>query len=320
VCIEVYHPQLPVVIRYANETLRFEGPQSIKACYAFLLQNSGHARIDCLNVLFPRPLYLMENGEWLFSGVRDLVDEIPNRLEDCYPIQGSNLLRLVRPDPNRPQFDMPPLEGEWIPKKTPLAVPSNIFSQNELKLLMESGLSFFQVDLHESPIEPWASRWFCWEVISSKEVGILRESPFGRIAIHQLASPCAVRHTVEEHFEVMQYASEKLALAGDFLDDNIWMSELCKHLLKEMGLLSERRVDIQLFELVIQPGKQHFIISWDVERDLRMHAGSPREARNSPYEPAGELIYEWKTGSLLNPSRNPWWNGGFTLHLTLACS
>ena len=33
-----------------------------------------------------------------------------------------------------------------------------------------------------------------------------------------------------------------------------------------------------------------------------------------------ELIYDWKTGSLLDTDRNPWRNDGFTLHLTIACS
>ncbi len=308
-CIEVYHPDLPVIIRYASETLRFEGPRSIKAWCAFLVQNAGNTPVKSLNALFPRSLYLQDGQGWHFSGVRDLAGEIPNHLENCQPV-GGDTLRLMRPDPNRPQFDMPPLEGEWI-RDTPPNVPADLFSTSELSLLKKSGFSFFQVDLQSCPIKPWASRWFCWE-ISVNETGVLCDSPFGQFAVHQMASPCSVRRTVEEHFETVQYS----CVAKGYQ----WVADVCQQLRETLGLTSERRVEIQLLELVIQPGKQ-FLVGWDVERDLRMRAGSPRQSKgDSDYDPPkGELLYEWKTGTLLGPSRNPWRNEGFTLHLTLAC-
>lgn len=98
---------------------------------------------------------------------------------------------------------------------------------------------------------------------------------------------------------------------------NKWLIRLCENLRERLGFVRERRVDIQLLELVVQPG-DNFLMGWDVERDLRMRSGSPREAEEgSPWEPNGELLYEWKTGSLLGPDGNPWHNEGFTLHLTV---
>jgi hypothetical protein len=96
--------------------------------------------------------------------------------------------------------------------------------------------------------------------------------------------------------------------------------DLCSRLLNALGLRLERRVDIQYYELAIWPGKptERVIVSWQMDRDLRMRSGSPRLGTD-PYgrEPRGEPIYEWKSGTLLMPD-HAWKDEGFILHLTLA--
>ena len=311
-CIEVFHPELPIIIRYANETLRFTGEGSFSFVYAFLLENASSVPLGYINILFPRPLLGKDDEGWFVEGVHDITDQIPNRLRGCTIHDNNTRLQLTQPDPNRPQFNLPLLDGEWLPGSTQMHVPGNAITEEGLYILKHLQFTFLQADLQGTPLAARKSRWFCWQVDVSN-VGILCDSPIGRMAIHQVASPCVVRRTFEEEIEAIQREGES---AGP-----PWLAATCGALRKTLGLTTERRVDIKLLELVVQPGppNKRFLIDWDAERDLRTRSGSPRWGDDPQREPQGELLYEWKTGSLVSPDHNPWRNDGFTLHLTLSC-
>ena len=77
-------------------------------------------------------------------------------------------------------------------------------------------------------------------------------------------------------------------------------------------------MDIQYYELAIWPGpaSRRKIVSWHMERDLRMRSDSPRLGEDPSREPKDEPIFEWKSGSLLMPDHS-WKDEGFILHLTM---
>jgi hypothetical protein len=56
-----------------------------------------------------------------------------------------------------------------------------------------------------------------------------------------------------------------------------------------------------------------------MERDIRMRSGSPRMTQNASSAPTDddELVYEWKSGSILEPD-HAWSDSGFILHLNMA--
>jgi hypothetical protein len=91
------------------------------------------------------------------------------------------------------------------------------------------------------------------------------------------------------------------------------MAKVVSRMMQTMGLHRPRCVQIKYYELVVNPGppSKRFILNWKVERDLRMRSHSPRTVQND------ELIYEWKSGSMLFPDGYPWKNEGFVLHLKL---
>ncbi len=311
-CIEVYHPESPLIFRYANETLQFTGQHSLTIRYAFLVQNAGSSPIGYFNVLLPRNCYYFDETEgWRLRGVRDITDQIPTFFRGCNTTEAGTL-RLVQPDPNRPQFDLPPLDGQWGGIASSVISPPDAILEQGLSLLLRLGCCYFRADLHGAALDPWASRWFCWE-IRVDNAGIGTKTPLGYVVMHQVASPCMVRRRLEENIEAVQRDMEAT--------NDRWVAELCKDLRQTMGIISERRITTELHELLVQPGpsNERFLIGWDVERDLRMRSGSPRVDEDPSHESHGELLYEWKSGSLIRPDRNPWRNEGFTLHLTLVC-
>lgn len=301
-CLEVYHPELPLIIPYENEIIRFSSLESFSGVYKLLIRNTGNLPLDYFNVLYPRRLYVeTDSGTWLMRGVSDITEQLPSLLRDS-SLRGDRLT-LLQPDPNRPQFDRPPLEGSFLPKDSRILVPGDLYTQG-LMLLREIDAGFFQVRL-TTPIEPLDARWFCFR-IKIPQAGLVTDTPIGRVAIHQLASPVDVRHTVEEKLETGLRRAEQAGAAA-------WVGNLTRQVMQTLGVTRERRSEIEYYELVVNPGPpaDRFLLSCDVERDLRMRSNSPR-----PF--GDELLYEWKSGSILRPDGYPWKNEGFILHLKLA--
>jgi hypothetical protein len=184
-----------------------------------------------------------------------------------------------------------------------LSVPREIGDLG-LIVLREIDCTFFQVRLH-TPLEPLDSRWFAFQ-INAAEVGVVEQTPLGPIAIHQLASPIDVRHTVQEKLETGLRRAESTGAPT-------WVTSLSRNIIEILGVTTERRCEIEYYELVVNAGppSERFLISWEVERDLRMRSNNPR--RND----SGDLLYEWKSGTILRPDGYPWKNAGFILHLKL---
>lgn len=312
-CLEIYHPEMPVQIPFKSEVVAFTGPLDFVARYTFLIRNGGSSPIERLWVLFPRGLFdtpTQRSVPW--TKPEDITDKLgPNANQHFLP-PSRDTLTLVQPDPNRPQFDREPLTGFWFPSATTRWVMPPGITADHVSLMRKAELACWQVDLGDNALAPQQARWFWWEV-TVRGSG----SPLGRtclrqnFVLQQLASPIDVRRTFVELFEGGQRDSQA---KGD-----LTTAEMCSELLKALGLRYERRVDIQYYELAIWPGRpsQRMIVSWHMERDLRLRSGSPRLGTDPLREPQGEPIYEWKSGSILEPD-HAWKDEGFILHLTLA--
>ena len=157
-CIEVFHPTLPIIIRYANETLRFTKPDSMTIVYAVLVQNASDAPIEYLNVLVPRRLYAKEGDEWTSIACAMLP---PKSHRVCKTVSTDTIRSgRARPDPTRPQFNLPPLEGQWIKDAAPLSVPPLSVPREGLSLLNHLEFSYLLAGFQKAPLQPWESRWF----------------------------------------------------------------------------------------------------------------------------------------------------------------
>lgn len=310
-CVEVYHSEVPLVVPYEIEILRLTGERSFKATHALLVQNVGHVPISTLNVLYPRMLYEQDGTDWVIPDgcLRNATADIRGLLRGV-ELHGDELV-LAQQDPNRPQFARPPLAGTWLPDDFHVQMPKG-FPAAGLSFLAKLRQSFFQLRF-EAPINPRQARWIGLE-FDVLEAGVPANSLLGNVVIHQLASPVDVRRTVDEQVECAQRTGES--------DGPRWLGDLANDLREFMGLKLERRVEIQYYELVLRPGNpaERLLLSWEAERDIRLRSGSPRKGENPALgEDNNELIYEWKSGSLLKPDSNPWRNLGFVLHLTLLC-
>jgi hypothetical protein len=98
-----------------------------------------------------------------------------------------------------------------------------------------------------------------------------------------------------------------------------WLEEATTGLRDAIGLGRERQVDLEYYELVIRPGdpRKRVLLAWSSERHLHMRSQSPRIGSDPSVEPVGELLYEWKSGRLVD---TPWLGKGFILHFTLLCT
>lgn len=235
------------------------------------------------------------------EGVQDDSDAL-SKLEGSVTGNGELLLPIT--DPNRPFLNKRPLKGQWLEGDSTIALPSGLISE-EFDLLSLLNYSFFQLKL-STPLEPFSLRWLSFTV-ECKNVGVVSNSPVGKVSFHRIASPQDVRHTLDEQLEVGAVKARR--------DDSVeskFVIDLLAHLKSEIGIESDRQTEVEYYELLINAGnpKKRFILNTHVERNLQMMSTSPKLVKN-------QLIYQWKSGSSLRPNGFPWTGEGFVLHLTV---
>lgn len=306
-CLEVFHPELPIIIPYESEIIEFDGGQTATDTFSFLVRNTAHIPIRSLNVVFSRGLYERTHaGEWRIAGVRDITHTLPTSIGE---LQGPNdgTLTLKLDDRHPSQHEQATLEGSWLPGDSTFSVTGP--TRAHLCLLQKLNYTFFQVELG-TLLHPQEGRWFCWQV-DLRDIGVTVPSKLGVLVLHQIASPLDVRRTLSEQ---VQAASRLSQMFGP-----PWLEEVTQTLREVLGIATERCVDVQYHELVVRPGdsKKCVLLAWTSERDLQMRSPSPRLGSDPQREPVGELLYEWKSGSLLDRPQN---GKGFILHFTLLCT
>lgn len=311
-CIEVYHPDQSIVISYEVEIVDFVGPRLFVADYTLLIKNSSDSPLSILSILFPRGMYVVENDEWRIRGVTDVTNTIPQRLRNCRVAE--DRLIHTQPDPNSPDQDRDPLDGQWLPEAGQFEGPH--LDSEGITFLNKTGNTFLKYNLGEgNDLAPSESRWFSWRFQVDRAGTLIDKTPLPgtEIAYHHLSSPIDVRRTIREEIQVAKARGE--------LRGQGWTADALDDLLGTLGMLpEERNVDIEYYELLVQPGppRERAIIAWQTERDLRWRNPSPRWGRVLNLERVGELVYQWKSGSILEPA-GPWHSDGFILHLTLLC-
>ncbi len=315
-CLEAFHPEQPIVIRYENEVVEFIGNSEIRGVYCLLIQNAGRSPIERLSFLYPSWLPKSESGN-----PADLTLDAVSVLDAPLTLLGGEYdasqqrFTLNQPDPNRPQFLRPPLSGEWLPNKGHLTMSLPGSPIEALQILECFGTTFFQLEWEpDAYLAPNESRWIVLEISCQRPCTRIDQSVLGcPVIIHQLASPYDVRHTTEELLEQIERALE-----------GQWLSDVVRNLRQDIGIIAPRRVDMEYYELTVYPGPatERFVIDWHAERDLRMRSNSPRMVLDHPDTPPlhrGEMVFDWKSGSMLKPDGYPWKHEGFFLHLTFAC-
>jgi hypothetical protein len=328
-CVEVYHPGVPLEIPFAHEVIRFTSAVEWEVKYCFLARNLSHRPIEHLYALYPRSLFNEPQpfprpvGE-LLPDLEDITDRLPRAITgfDNPPDWSDYTLRVDDlPDPNRPEVNRAPLTGTFRPGTSELALPPR-FGPAQIYVLRLANLTAWRVRF-EPKLGAYEARWFWWR-IRLKDLGI-RLPPQGSadpalprsttplgcpLVLHEVASPLDVRR---RFIELLESGLRDAELEGDE-DGQTTYGEA----IRGLGLRRERQVDIQYYQLTVLPGKpeDRLIVSWQMDRDLRMLQQCPRVGKEEP-DPVGELIYEWRTGSLLKPD-HAWKDQGFALHLLLA--
>lgn len=316
-CIEIYSPNSPIRIPYVHELLRFIGPREFEVRYCFLLSNLGAQPLNRLCCLYPRSLFDVPSplpltiANLLGDRLLDVTDRLPTFLDGFEsPAPGTGV--YLQPDPNEPYRNRPPLEGAWLPGQTQWGVPRDrqgTIQADHISALRRGQLTAW-LTIVDPPIPTNGSRWFAWRVhVNGQGVAIPRTVLRRPLVLHEVASPIDVRRTFIHHFESALRAAQDDPQAPD------WEQKLYQDVLRLYGLRSPRNVDTEYYELVVEPGdpSKRLIVSWQMDRDLRMRTDSPRLEK----PPDGRLVYEWKSGSMLRP-RHPWTNKGFVLQLLLA--
>jgi hypothetical protein len=314
-CLEIFVADHPVAIRYEHEVVRFTSFKNYVGQYTFLLENRGHTPVSKLNVIYPKFVFneVKEPDEDVgFESVSDVTATLNGWLPG-FAMNGNSLC-LIQADPNRPQFDRAPLDGLWLPgEPIEWGMPDG-FNFFHLGILKRMKYGCWYAHLH-TPLRPFESRWFSWRVEINGAGHSLGQTPLGApVVLHQFASPVDVHRTLREKVETGYHRAK-----ASFLDQEAkWYVDFANW----FGLHFERVVDIEYFEMVVQPGNpaDRLVLGWQMERDLRMRSGSPRPLDEGPLtnqNKNGELVYEWKSGSMLEPD-HAWTDQGFVLHLSMA--
>jgi hypothetical protein len=319
-CLEIYSTEQPIQIPFAHETIRFLNPRSFRIRYIVLVRNAGYREIASLTVILPRPIYHLADGgqagslEVSLRGFEDATWRLPE-LGLFFDQPANNRLRGHLADPNNPVCDLPGLEGYWNPSNATMSPPHGLTRRCFL-LLHEHRFTAWTVRLGQ-PIAPGDAHWCCWEVTVSDEGDVLEDTLHGPLVFHELSSPIDVRRTLSETLQsalrdVYQHGPES---------PNSEHEVAYRRILFALGLHANRQVDVQYYELTVQPGdpRQRVLLAYTQQGDLRLRSGSPRVGRNVTWDSEflDEPVYEWKSGSILEPA-HPWQNLGFSLRLTLA--
>ncbi len=334
-CVEVYSTDQPIQIPYENENIRFTSPRAYGARHTFLVRNAGFRPIDKLSVLYPRFLYHLDTTPGHRAGHLRLTsfDNQTERMPSLHPnatATGDNYLVMDLADPNNPMCNLPTLRGYWDHSNIEVDYPK-VVTENPLRsrwLFSTHHFSAWNVKLQE-PIRPGDAHWFMWEFDVSDAGDPLEDSVHGPIVFHELASPIDVRRTVVETLQSALSDSWNNAQNtpptepdyGRIIARETRAQGVFEGLMKEMGIGQERRVDIQYYELTIETGdpRSQYLCSVITQGDIRLRSGSPRVDHRPGADRAsiGEPVYEWKSGSILEPS-HPWKNTGFSLRLALS--
>jgi hypothetical protein len=321
-CLEVYSTEQPVQIPFAHETVRFLSLRSFRIRYIVLVRNVGYKGIDLLSVIFPRPIYRfveeMREGSPAFAvnvaGVVNATQRLPE-LGYFFGRPINNRLRARLADPNNPVCDLPWLEGAWNPDNATMIPPQGLTRRCFL-ILDAHRFTAWNVGLAQL-IAPGDAHWFCWEVTVENEGDALADTLQGPMVFHELSSPIDVRQTI---VETLHGALRDIHEYGPEPGANSEQEVAIRRILLALGLYKERQVDIQYYELSVQPGdpRTQWLTSHVHQGDIRLRSSSPRVGRHQVWDSEflDEPIYEWKSGSILEPA-HPWRNLGFSVRLTL---
>ena len=277
----------------------------------------GHVDLDDLYVLYPRNVFSKPTAgatvSSLLSGA--LTDVTVNLKDSLYgitaPLGNPDQLMLEQGNPNLPSFPRLPLVGSWYPNsRVTWSVPSS-FAADHISLMRLYKYSGWIAKL-DAPIVPHESRWFSW-IITSTGGNLVEETALGfPIVIHDIAGPIDVRRTFHELYERGLRRHERDATRPD-------REQLYRNIIDDFFMLFQRRVELRYYDLTLLPGppSERFVVSWQMDRDLRFRSGSPRHGDPAFNEPPDELVYEWKSGSILRPN-DSWKDHGFGLKLLIA--
>lgn len=335
-CLELYAVDQPVQIAYEEEIVRFVSPFSMVVRIMLLVRNTGYRPVTKLNAIYPHYLFKLEGGTThgqvraTLPRFRDITDSIhshnPAMQVRTDAGTGAQWLSLHLPDPNYPLATIP-LEGRWalgnVQFEFPAALTTNL--RRAHFYFRELLFSPFVIALTR-PILPLEAHWLRFEVEVDRVGAPLSNTLLGHpLVFHEVVSPIDVRRTTLESVQTSLRKARESKDPDDRLD-----REVLEGVLDGTGLLCERRVDLQYFELTIEPGDpmRCLLLNSVHQGDLRMRAESPQvrvtELPNGTINhgyPAmtEEPVYQWKSGSTLEPA-HPWKNSGFSLRFTLVHS
>jgi hypothetical protein len=292
-----------------------------------LVRNAGYRPIEKLTAIYPRPIYDFVKGTASKTDIRlerleDITDQLPRLLAIFAESRGGRLEAQL-PDPNNPVCNMAGLSGQWNVNNVRWDFPEACGLRCAL-LLKENRFTIWNARLHK-PITAGDAHWLCWQITLRGE-GDDAPHPtlHGPIVFHEIASPIDVRRTATEFLQT-SLRDIDLELAREELDalhrnHHLAHKQAIGNILVQFGLHKERRVDIQYYELTVQTGdpRCQWLKHYYAQGDIRMRSGSPRFGRDVQLDAEflNEPVYEWKSGSLLEPA-HPWKNSGFTIRMEL---
>lgn len=336
-CLELYAIDQPVQLVYEEERIRFETPFSATVEITVLVRNTGYRDITQLHVIYPSYLFRVDTEPASrqlrvtvpkFSDISGTIpDHFPTRQRQD-PRDQSVWLSVWLPDPNYPLATLL-MEGYWNPNPDNLEVqfPKVFTEALQRTLFYCEKLRFapFVLKLRNRPIRPQEAHWYRFRFRVDDLGTPVGPTLLGHLVFHEVIAPIDVRRTMLESTQnVLRHARES-ADSDDRADERILAG-----ILDSTGLLGERRVDMQYFQLTLEPGDpmERLLVNSVQQGDLRMQPDSPginlnewsdgggaASARRSR-TPVHEPVYQWKSGSSLDPS-HPWKNSGFSLRFGL---
>lgn len=337
-CVEIYSLDQPIQIPYEHENIRFLSPTSFRATYTLLVRNAGFRPIDALLALYPRLLYhlTLSTGK-ARSRPRLRIDGFENTTESLLSHHPEMVrrpdgrLELALPDPNNPVCQLPALVGRWDHDNVQAQIPEVVLAnaRRAFWAFEQHRFSVWALQLTEG-IAPGDAHWFQCEIEVEGAGEPLEDTLYGPVIFHELASPIDVRRTVAENLQnalrdVWQQRATIPPSEADYHEQIATLGHqerALTALVSAFGLAQERRVDIQYYELTLETGdpREQFLVYAFTQGDIRMRSGSPRLGRHPELDRGriGEPVYEWKSGSILEPA-HPWRNTGFSLRIGLGC-